>query len=109
MNGTKIVLETNIILYLLDGNNELALILDEMEIFVSIITDIELLGYHDLSDFEKSKVKLFLSECQIIPLNVEIKNICVEFKQNHKIKTPDTIVAGTSRYLNSSFYSRQRL
>ena len=44
MNGTKIVLDTNIILYLLDGNKELAVILNEMEIFVSIITEIELLG-----------------------------------------------------------------
>ena len=43
MNGNKIVLDTNIILYLLDGNRELAIILDEMELFVSVISEIELL------------------------------------------------------------------
>ena len=108
MNGTKIVLDTNIILYLLDGNKELAVILNEMEIFVSIITEIELLGYQEISDLEKSKVKLFLSECQIIPLNVEIKNICVEFKQNHKIKTPDAIVAATPRYLGIPLFTADK-
>ena len=108
MNGTKIVLDTNIILYLLDGNKELAVILNEIEIFVSIITEIELLGYQGISDLEKSKVKLFLSECQIIPLNVEIKNICVEFKQNHKIKTPDAIVAATSRYLSIPLFTADK-
>ena len=62
MNGNKIVLDTNIVLYILDGNNELATILDRMELFVSVISEIELLGYQHIDDFEKSKVKLFLSE-----------------------------------------------
>lgn len=53
MNGNKIVLDTNIVLYLLDGNNELATILDRMELFVSVISEIELLGYQHIDDFEK--------------------------------------------------------
>jgi len=100
MNGNKIVLDTNIILYLLDGNQELAHLLNGMELFISIISEIELLGYQNITEIEKVKVKLFLSECQIIPLHTEIKENCIELKQKYKIKTPDAIVASTSKYLN---------
>ena len=108
MNGNKIVLDTNIVLYLLDGNNELATILDRMELFVSVISEIELLGYQHIDDFEKSKVKLFLSECQIIPLNSEIKDICIELKQKHIMKTPDAIVAATSKFLGIPLFSADK-
>ena len=100
MNGNKILLDTNIILYLLEGNQELANLLNGMELYISVISEIELLGYQNISKEEMLKVKLFLDECQIIPLHNEIKDNCIELKQKHKIKTPDAIVASTATYLN---------
>lgn len=96
MIGNNIILDTNIVLYLLNGDDELASILDNMQLYVSIITEIELLGYQEISNEDKIKIKYFLSECTIVPLNQEIKNLCIELKQSSKIKTPDAIVAATS-------------
>lgn len=98
MNGNDIVLDTNIILYLLNGNDELASILNQMKLYVSVITEIELLGYQEISIDDKVKIKYFLSECVIVPLNDEIKNLCIAIKQTSKVKTPDAIVAATSIY-----------
>lgn len=98
MNGNSIVLDTNIVLYLLNGDDELAIILNEMQLYVSVITEIELLGYQEISNDDKVKIKYFLSECVIVPLNDEIKNLCIAIKQNSKVKTPDAIVAATSIY-----------
>jgi hypothetical protein len=98
MNGNSIVLDTNIVLYLLNGDSELANILNEMNLFISIITEIELLGYQEISSDDKSKIKYFISESTVLPLSDEIKNLCIEIKQNSKIKTPDAIVAATSIY-----------
>ncbi len=67
-----------------------------MQLFVSVITEIELLGYHGISVDDKNKIKYFLSECMLVPLNNEIKNISIDLKQTLKIKTPDAIVAATS-------------
>jgi predicted nucleic acid-binding protein len=53
-------------------------------------------------------VKLFLDECQIIPLHNEIKNNCIEMKQKHKIKTPDAIVASTANFLNIPLLTADR-
>ncbi|WP_395043974.1 type II toxin-antitoxin system VapC family toxin [Flavobacterium sp.] len=99
MSGNKIVLDTNIVLYLLDGDKELFSILNGLELFVSIITEIELLGYNGLSRNDKNKINLFLSECTIITLNNEIKEACINIKQKNKAKTPDAIVAATSLFL----------
>lgn len=98
MNGNSIVLDTNIVLYLLNGDEELATILDGMQLFVSVITEIELLGYQEISIDDKIKIKYFLAECIVVPLNDEIKNLCITIKQTSKVKTPDAIVAATSIY-----------
>jgi predicted nucleic acid-binding protein len=98
MIGNSIVLDTNIVLYLLNGDDELASILNEMQLYVSVITEIELLGYQDIEIDDKVKIKYFLSDCIIVPLNDEIKNLCITIKQTSKVKTPDAIVAATSIY-----------
>lgn len=98
MIGNSIVLDTNIVLYLLNGDDELASILNQMQLYVSVITEIELLGYKEISNEDKVKIKYFLSECIIVPLNEEIKNLCITIKQTSKVKTPDAIVAATSIY-----------
>ena len=98
MIGNSIVLDTNIALYLLNGDDELASILNQMQLYVSVITEIELLGYKEISNDDKVKIKYFLSECIIVPLNDEIKNLCIAIKQTSKVKTPDAIVAATSIY-----------
>ena len=98
MIGNSIVLDTTIVLYLLNGDDELASILNQMQLYVSVITEIELLGYLEISDEDKVKIKYFLSECIIVPLNEEIKNLCITIKQTSKVKAPDAIVAATSIY-----------
>ena len=59
MNGNKILLDTNIILYLLEGNQELANLLNGMELYISVISEIELLGYQNISKEDMLKMKLF--------------------------------------------------
>ena len=42
MNGSKILLDTNAVLYLLNGDETLGVFLSGLEIHISIITEIEL-------------------------------------------------------------------
>src|SRR6187551_1342025 len=100
MNGNSIVLDTNIILYLLNGDQQLSSILTGMELFVSVISEIELLGYNGINEDDRLKIKFFLSECSIISLNNEVKELSIEIKQKFKVKTPDAIIASTAIFLN---------
>jgi predicted nucleic acid-binding protein len=43
MRGNSFLLDTNIILYLLDGKSELAEILDGTTVYISFISELELL------------------------------------------------------------------
>ena len=108
MSGNSILIDTNIALYLLDGDINLSEILDGQDVYVSIISELELLGYQGISESEKNAIKAFLNNCIIIELKQTIKDITIELKQRHKIKLPDAIIAATSKYLNIPLISADR-
>ena len=46
MNGKEILVDTNILLYLLKGNDTLEQMLQGKDLYVSFITELELIGKH---------------------------------------------------------------
>ena len=57
MNGNNFLLDTNAVLYLLNGVETLADFLFEKQLYISIITEIELLSYKKLQQKNKNKFK----------------------------------------------------
>ena len=53
MIGNKIFVDTNIILYLLNGDETIADLLDGKQIYISFITELELLSFKNLNDTEQ--------------------------------------------------------
>lgn len=100
MNGNNIFLDTNIILYLLNGDQTLASFLNNKQLYISIITELELLGFSGISKKEEKIVRDFLSECKIIPINNEIKEETIKIRKTYKTKLPDSIIISTALYLN---------
>ncbi len=100
MNGSKLLLDTNIILYLLNGEKTLVKILDGKRPYVSFITELELYSFKKLDKSSKAKIDDLLSHCTIIDINAGIKLSTINIRKNHGIKLPDSIIAGTSMYLN---------
>jgi predicted nucleic acid-binding protein len=100
MNGNNILIDTNIALYLLSGDSLLAELLENKNVYVSFITELELLGFKDINEIEKQLIEDFLKDCIIIDLNEAIKIGTIKLKQSKRIKLPDAIVAATAIYLN---------
>ncbi len=100
MNGSSLLIDTNIALYLLDGDKTLAKLLNRQDIYISFIFELELLGYQGIKQEEQDKIYGFLKECIIIDINQTIKDLTIELRQDHKIKLPDAIIAATSEYMN---------
>ncbi len=100
MNGPNILIDTNIALYLLSGNSTIAEILNGSTIYISFITQLELLGYKEINSNEHQKIKQFIHDCIIVDINEEIKKHTIAIKQKHKLKLPDSIVAATSLFLD---------
>lgn len=108
MNGNSIFLDTNIVLYLLSGDKTVADFLNDKTIFLSFVTELELLGYKEISPEEQILVENLLADSTIIDINSVIKKIVIELRRNHKIKLPDAIIAATSHYLNIPFMTSDK-
>ncbi|MCB0596754.1 MAG: type II toxin-antitoxin system VapC family toxin [Lewinellaceae bacterium] len=109
MSGNSLLVDTNIALYLLDGDLTIAELLNGQDVYLSFISELELLGFQDLEEGELSLIKEFLDSCIIVDLNEPIKRITVELKQSHKIKLPDAIIAATSLYMNIPLISADKI
>ncbi len=100
MSGNSILIDTNIALYLLNGDNTIAELLNGKDVYLSFISELELLGFQDLRDEDVPLIEEFLNSCIIVDLNQAIKKITIELKRAQKIKLPDAIIAATSKYMN---------
>lgn len=99
MNGNSILLDTNIVLYLLSGDKGLSNLLHNKKLYVSFVTQLELLGYQGISEKEKLEIHNFLEDCIIVDINNQIKQSVIKIRQSRKIKLPDSIILATSQYL----------
>ncbi|MHB8337835.1 MAG: type II toxin-antitoxin system VapC family toxin [Ignavibacteriaceae bacterium] len=108
MNGNSILLDTNIVLYLLNGDKTLIPLLENKQLFVSFITEIELLSYKGIKAKDQTILKEFLSECLIVDINQLIKENTVEIRKKYSLKLPDCIIIATSLYLNIPIISADK-
>ena len=99
MNGANLFVDTNILLYLLNGDKVVSELLDSKKIFISFISEIELLSFKKLSSQEIKIIRQLLSDCTLIDINEEIKTKTIELKLNYNLKIPDAIIGATSSYL----------
>ncbi|MBA4408526.1 MAG: VapC toxin family PIN domain ribonuclease [Odoribacter sp.] len=100
MNGNNILLDTNIVLYLLNGEETLIPLLEEKNLFLSFITQLELLGNRNIEPNDILKIKQFISECTVIDISSGIKEFTISIRQKYSVKLPDCIIMATSLWLN---------
>lgn len=100
MSGDSIVVDTNILIYLLNGNKRISELLDGNCIWISCITEMELLGFPGLTEKDYQQVKKFLNECRLVDLNKTVKDIAIELRRKTRLKLPDAIVAVTAIFLD---------
>lgn len=108
MSGTNLLCDTNILLYLLNGDKTVAGLLNMKKIFISCITEIELLTFKKLSQGEKKVIGELLSDCTIIGLSEEIKKKTIDIRLNNRLKIPDAIIAATADYLKIPIVSADK-
>jgi len=108
MRGNSFLLDTNIILYLLDGKSELAEILDGTTVYISFVSELELLTYKGLTGSEMENISLLLNEFVIVDINSDIKLKTIDIRSESNLKLPDSIIAATAAYLNITLFSADK-
>ena len=97
----KYLLDTNIIIYHLNGllNDKTQISINSMltlDLQLSIITKIELLGFKFTSQKQKLSTQMFVDNVNWILLTIAIADQAILLRQEYKIKTPDAILAATA-------------
>lgn len=108
MNGNSIFIDTNTAIYLLDGDISIAEILDKKKLYLSFITQLELLSYPRITDKEKQVIQRMLEKCIIIDINNSIKNEVIRLRKTYMMKLPDCIVAASALYLDLPFITADK-
>ncbi|MGF1587291.1 MAG: type II toxin-antitoxin system VapC family toxin [Bacteroidales bacterium] len=100
MSGNSLLVDTNILIYLLKGNERVYELLNERDLWVSFITEMELLSFDGHTKGEIQTIKSFLNNCKIIDINRSIKDTAINIRKINKLKLPDAINTATAHYLN---------
>ena len=86
MNGNEILIDTNIVLYLLKGDDTLVEILQSKQAYVSFMTELELLGFKDMPEKEEQQIRFFLNDNLIISMNNSIKEKYIDAEKEISAK-----------------------
>jgi predicted nucleic acid-binding protein len=105
MSTDKIVFDTNILLGFLKqyvGYPDLRVLFPGSDLFVSEITEFELLSFWNITPTEEASVKKLMQDLVIVPFLPEIKRQAIIFRRTTKTRTPDAIIAATAVALDAA-------
>ncbi|WP_162417176.1 type II toxin-antitoxin system VapC family toxin [Cyclobacterium roseum] len=91
------LLDSNILIYsLLPEQQKLRNFLRQKQPVCSIVSKIEVLGYHKLTDGEKAALIKLFANIQVLPLTSEIGDTAIILRQTKKMSLGDSIIAATA-------------
>ena len=96
MSGNSILLDTNTVLYFLSGDETIAEFIKDKKVFISVITEMELLSYSKITSKELKVVSGFISEIDVVNITDEIKETAIRIRRTARLKLPDCIIAASS-------------
>lgn len=102
MNGSKIVLDTNVIIFASKQMIDVDAFLNTFdEFFVSIITFMEVYSYEFSNENEKKLIDALFEGIEVIDVNRNIAEMAIEIRKNKqkRIKLPDAIILATAKFL----------
>jgi hypothetical protein len=100
------VLDTNAIIYLLDGR--LAKPLPEGNYFASVITEMELLCHPGLNARTSRHTRAFLDDIALVELSPAIRDAAIGLRRRSRLRLPDAIIAATAIDCDATLLSNDR-
>jgi predicted nucleic acid-binding protein len=108
MNGSALLLDTNVALYLLRGDRSAADAIQGQEVFISFVTKMELLSKPGMTRTEVKHVTAFVEEWPMVEMNRSIMDRAIVIRREHRLKLPDAIIAATAMFLNMPLLTADR-
>lgn len=91
------LLDSNIIIYAAKAENQfLRDWLEQQIISVSALSQIEVLGYHRLSNIEDQLFREFFANCTVLPISSAIIEQAISLRQQRRLSLGDSIIGATA-------------
>lgn len=109
--GTDYLIDTNTVIYLLDGKlpvvaeTFLGGIIDDV-CQLSVISQIELLSWQAITPESRMLLETFVANCRIIDLSAAVVQQTIQLRQTYRMKLPDAIIAATALVNQCTLISR---
>lgn len=101
------IFDSNIVIYstqpMYPGIKQL---LAEQEVYVSAISCVEVLGYHNLQPAERIVLENFFRTARILPIDSNTISLAVSLRQQRKMSLGDAIIAGTALAYEKTLVTR---
>jgi hypothetical protein len=91
-----ILADTNIVIYMLNGDETIIQFFDENTIAISFITELELLSGKKFSSSQLKLINQVTQKFSVYPMDNSIKQSCIELRLKYSLKLPDAIIAATA-------------
>ncbi|MBK9758672.1 MAG: type II toxin-antitoxin system VapC family toxin [Flavobacteriales bacterium] len=99
MDGDRLLVDTNIILYALKGDKALTEMIDGRDLYISFITRIELLSFPKIDREGIALIERFLEQVPVIESNPVINADAILLRRKSGLEIPDSIIAASARFL----------
>jgi hypothetical protein len=111
--GKKYLIDTNILIYYLGDSiptERLALVEEILEhsFSISIISEMEVLSYPEITDEEVQGIKSFLKNAEVLPLDEATVAETINIRKKYRLKLPDAIIGATAKVHNRSLVTRNK-
>ncbi len=108
MSGNRLFVDTNIVLYLLGGDETVAELLSNKGLYLSVITEMELMSYPVISETIYEQINAFIQDCIVVNINEQVKQETIRLRKKYKLKLPDSIIMASSSYLEIPFITADK-
>ncbi|MBP9924713.1 MAG: PIN domain-containing protein [Cyclobacteriaceae bacterium] len=82
------------------GDKDIPNLLKDKDLYISFISEMELLSFPKLNTEEKIKIKSLLNDLFILEFNSEIKETAIDLRSKYNTSLPDSIILASSLFLN---------
>lgn len=103
------LLDTNCVLYLFKGNQELAKLTAGNKLASNFIIEVELLGWPSISANDINLIQEYLNATYYFDYSTNIKTLAIQFRQKYNLKLADAFIAATAMEYDLILVSADRV
>ena len=108
MDSLHILVDTNIVLYTLDGDKAAANWLRDKHTYCSFVTEIELKSFAGIKQTELIRIEELLKSFTIVDLFPAIKQTAIQIRRDTKLQFADALIAATAMGLEMPLISADK-